>query len=442
MKRVLFVFSLAFLITSLWSPGTASAKSDTVRIKISGGRLTKAIEITDPRILALSNAWSGQFLDGTRSPENEPPKGLLAYEVSFFAELGENDVRKVYVLYYYPNAPEQGYIYLPGQGAVYRLNGGTILRYGRDGKWNYASPTWEALIRPALIRAETALTSASATQAAAPKDLGSSAPEAPEVSIDGWTKPQPGWLYVLDPRSESDHPGSRIWLLDPGSAKIMGSVRAGYDPDFALSPDGRHLYVASGERDSAELAVVDTASGKVLHIPFANRVLYRPWYDGLPPYSPIDVSSDSRSLRIPVPRIFSLGKIGYQLWTFDAESQGPLSARTHIEDCGDCRNWLISPLVWARSQDNSRVYMGYGPSAPNGMARSTGLRVFDTTTQRQLGRIQTSIPFWSIAIGKDGKVIYALAPEQHRVLVIDTATLQERRTIDVGRTPSMALVAP
>jgi hypothetical protein len=160
MKRVLFVFSLAFLITSLWSPGTASAKSDTVRIKISGGRLTKAIEITDPRILALSNAWSGQFLDGARSPENEPPKGLLAYEVSFFAELGENDVRKVYVLYYYPNAPEQGYIYLPGQGAVYRLNGGTILRYGRDGKWNYASPTWEALMKPALIRAEATLTSA------------------------------------------------------------------------------------------------------------------------------------------------------------------------------------------------------------------------------------------------------------------------------------------
>ena len=101
MKRVLFVFSLVFLITSLWSPGTASAKSDTVRITISGGRLTKAIEITDPQILALSNAWSGQFLDGSRSPESEPPKGLLAYEVSFFAELAANDVRKVYVVYYY-----------------------------------------------------------------------------------------------------------------------------------------------------------------------------------------------------------------------------------------------------------------------------------------------------------------------------------------------------
>ena len=109
---------------------------------------------------------------------------------------------------------------------------------------------------------------------------------------------------------------------------------------------------------------------------------------------------------------------------------------------GDCHSLLVFPLQWPRSPDNTKVYFGYGPLAPNGMATSAELRVFDTTTWRQLGRIQTSVPFWSMAISKDGKLIYALAPEQHRILVIDTATLQERRTIDVGRTPSLVLVAP
>jgi len=106
----------------------------------------------------------------------------------------------------------------------------------------------------------------------------------------------------------------------------MGSVRAGYDPDFALSPDGSYLYIASGERDSAELALVNTTNGKVRHIPFPERILYRPWYDALPPYSRIDISSDRHSLRTLVPRVFSPENIGYQLWTLnlDAENQAAL----------------------------------------------------------------------------------------------------------------------
>jgi hypothetical protein len=152
MKKTLFGSSLAILL--LWLSGTALAKADTVRITISGGGLTRAIEITDPHVLALSNVWFGQFLDASRTPESEPPKGPSPYEVSFFVKLAENNVRKMYVAYYYPNSPEkQGLIYLPSEGAVWRLNASTILREGRDGKWNYASPAWESLIKPVLIRA-------------------------------------------------------------------------------------------------------------------------------------------------------------------------------------------------------------------------------------------------------------------------------------------------
>ena len=435
MKKALFSLSLAFLLASLCSPQTALAKADTLKITISGGGLTSPVEITDPRVLALSNVWSGNFLDATRTPESKPPKGLLAVEVSFFMKIAENDIRKNYVAFYYPNSPgEQGYIYLPSKGSpLWWLDAGSIMRTGRDGKWNYASPAWEALVKPVLIHAQAAANAASVSQAMAARNTQApSSAEASGISVEAWRKPRPGWLYVLDPRSESEHPGSRIWLLDPESARVMGSVRAGYDPDFALSPDGSHLYVASGERDSAELAVIDTASGKTLLVPFPDRVLYKPWYQGLPPYSRMEVTSDGGDVRILVHHVSSPEKVGCTIYQVELATQEFSSTPAS----GDCRAF---PSERLRSPDNAKVYLGYGPEQTDMWA---GLRVLDIATGHVLGGVQTSVPFWSAALSKDGKLIYALAPEQHRVLVIDTATLQELRTIDVGTTPSLALVVP
>jgi hypothetical protein len=527
MKKALLVYSLASLPILLWMPKVASAKAPTVKITISGGGLTDPLEVTDPQVLVISNVWSGQFLDSSRSPVNEAPKGLRSYEVSFYVKLAENDVRKMYVVYYYPNPLEkQSFIYLPGEEPIWPLNAGTILRKGQDGKWNYASAAWEALIKPVIARDEDRRKSASTSGAAVPKSYELS--EASRVTVDGWTKPQPGWLYVLDPRSESDHPGSRIWLLNPETEKVMGSVRAGYDADFALSPDGSQLYVASGERASGEVAVIDTASGKVLHIPFPDRVLYKPWYEGLPPFSGMSLSSDGRALRIPGHHVFSPEKIAYQLWTFDTHSRRFVDARLDLGNCrygefmpsstanevdffcpttnklrlvqldaeyheasstfvnlpwprtcgvaegflspgenkllivradgaiygmdlitqefsptvvaGDCQQ-LVFPLQWPRSPDGTKLYLGYGTLAGNNMSTAAELRIVDTTTRQRLGSVRTSVPFWSAA-SNDGRVVYAVAPQQHSVLVIDTATFEEKHTIRVGNAPSLVLVAP
>jgi YVTN family beta-propeller protein len=73
---------------------------------------------------------------------------------------------------------------------------------------------------------------------------------------------------------------------------------------------------------------------------------------------------------------------------------------------------------------------------------SAELRVFDTSTWRQLGSIKTSASFWSASISNDGKFIYVAVPEEHRVLVIDATTLRETGAISVGRAPALALVAP
>jgi hypothetical protein len=85
------------------------------------------------------------------------------------------------------------------------------------------------------------------------------------IQLENWAKPEPGWLYVLDPKPETGGPGGRIWLVDPETAKVMGSIRTGDNADFALSPDGRRLYVASiTNGDSSELAVIDATQGLVL----------------------------------------------------------------------------------------------------------------------------------------------------------------------------------
>ena len=529
MRKPFKAILLAIVLAGLAIHASAGGKATPFKLTIAGGGLDKAIDVTDPQLLALSDVYGGQFIDDSRSPQNEAPKELAGYEVSFYVKVDENDVRKMYVVYYYPQASkEQGFLYLPGEGAVRDLNNGTIMRGARDGKWNYASPEWEALIKPAILHAQEAQSASSAAETAAQKEAEFS--RSSEVSIDGWTRPKPGWLYVLDPRSEANQPGSRIWLVDPETAKVMGSVRAGYDPDIALSPDGSRLFVASGERQSGELAVVDTASGTILRIPFPERILYKPWYAALPPYSPMGVSPDGRFLRVLVSHFFSPDKIEYQLWTFDTESRSFLSTHIHLGNCGygefvpssaedqihflcpvtnelrfiqlgaegeeasntfvkfpwlrkcgvaqgilpadgdklrivrgdgvvyemdlakkefsphaandSCGKRIIYPFSWPSSADGGKLYLGYGPAAANGMATSVEFRVIDTTSSEQIGRIQTSARFWTAAASKDGKLIYALVPEQHRVLVIDAAMLQERRAIDVGRTPALALVAP
>jgi DNA-binding beta-propeller fold protein YncE len=287
-------------------PTFLSGKAETIRVTITGGGLTHPIQITDAKIVNVSHAWGAEFLDSSRPPLTQAPNITSPYEVAFYSRIANNDIRKTCVFFYSPRTSAAGVIYLPGKGAIWGLNVGTIIREGRDGKWSYASPAWEAMIKPLIARAEAG--------------RGLSAASTSEIVVDQWRKPLPGWLYVLDPRSDPTGPASRVLLVDPEKSTIMGSIRAGYDPDFALSPDGAHLYIASGEREWGELAAVDTATGNIRHIAFPDRVLYKPWYQGLPPYSGMAITADGRALWIPVPRVPSPDRIETRLSVFDTQS--------------------------------------------------------------------------------------------------------------------------
>ena len=162
---------------------------------------------------------------------------------------------------------------------------------------------------------------------------------APKTAMESWTKPRSGWLYVVDPQPESS--GSHIWLFDPGTAAVMGSIRTGYQPDIALSPDGSRLYIISGERESGEVAVVNTTDGSVREISFSGRVLYTPWYQTLPPFNSIAISSDGKALRIlqqssfpPERRTHRFGRSTQQTEV----SPQPGSKSTIVDRASSCRH--------------------------------------------------------------------------------------------------------
>jgi len=367
---------------------------------------------------------------------------------------------------------------------------------------------------------------------------------ASKIDVENWAKPETGWLYVLDPKPDDGGPGGRVWLIDPETAKVRGSIRTGDHADFALSPDGSRLYVASAaDADSSELAVIDTAQGVVLK---SGAVGGRAVTDALQPFSTMAVSGDGLALRIliddPKPEVDSL-----LLATFDTQAGEFLPGIVHLGNCGpgrfisyptadhfdflcprtnrirlihvdadsrELQNFDVSlpwerregvaeaiqvpgdqeisiirgdgavvkldpgpqgfsdtsahpglpnripPAAWPISPDGGRIYLGYNNDydrlsdkgfylhygrPPNVRPENSlvyEFRVLDTRTWQKIGTIRTKLPFWSAATGNDGKMLYAMAPHKHSILVIDTVKMRQIRTLKVGGTPTLALVAP
>ena len=128
--------------------GAALAKAPTTRILVDGGGLKKTIEITSPAILQMSNVWFGRMFDEAKPALTSAPPGGTRFRLQFFANFGRGE-QKVYTLIYEPDPHGAGYLFLPKDDP----NQGSILRHGRDGKWNYAAPQWESLIKPVILRA-------------------------------------------------------------------------------------------------------------------------------------------------------------------------------------------------------------------------------------------------------------------------------------------------
>ena len=323
----------------------------------------------------------------------------------------------------------------------------------------------------------------------------------------------------------------------------MGSILTGQNPDFALSPHGDRLYVATdADGTASDLVMIDTARGAVVwKEAVENRVVAK----GTPSFSSMAVSGDGQVLRMQINSLGLAETDGFQLASFDAGTGSILPGRVHLGNCGyghfvsfpsagefvywcpmtnrirlirvDAQSralqnldrelpWerrfgvaaaftspggrvttivrgdgaifemddatqriaatevqggrplqgRIPPTNWPTSPDGSKVYLGYNRNPDNRFyldygrdsslrydsATANQFRVFNTATWRTLGTIRTSMPFWSASVASDGNSLYALAPKRHTLLVIDTKTMRQTRSIEVGGMPALAIVAP
>jgi DNA-binding beta-propeller fold protein YncE len=387
-----------------------------------------------------------------------------------------------------------------------------------------------ALLSLAAISIAAAFGTAAANARAQWKGIAASQPQEKSktsIEVENWTKPEPGWLYVLDSRPDAGKTPGRIWLVDPETGETKGSIRTGYRPDFALSPDGSELYIASDPGfHTSEFAAVDVSTGEIVHgETIHNRV--EPLV--LESYSTMSVTADGQFLRYLADGEHD-GE--FEVDTIVTKSGALLGRHVFVGNCGNGQfislpsveeveflcptmnkvrilhtdpesskvidsTWgaipwkhtigvaeafpthdgkqitivrgdgaifqmdlatlsfretavhghsedHIPPAAWAGSPDGDKVYLGYvhwaGETFPNAIADE--FRVYDTSTWKKLATVKTSVPFWSAVSSLDGKRLYAIVPQQHCILMIDTETLKEIRSISVGGLPALAIVAP
>ena len=157
---------------------------------------------------------------------------------------------------------------------------------------------------------------------------------APAKPSNGWSKPESGWLYVLDPEVGEDM--SVVWLVDPGEG-VKGRLQSGYAPFFALSPDGTRLYVSSRPPappgsgvNSDELWAIDTASGVLLQrVKLSDRVTYT-----LPAPGGLAVSPDGRYVHVAKSRTIRPGVHEQTIQTFDTIKKRFLPEEAGLRGCG------------------------------------------------------------------------------------------------------------
>ena len=133
-------------ITLMAALTSAADIKDTTRIQISvDGAVAR--EVTDSRVLRLSNVFAGTFINGPA----DVPNTLRRYTIAFDIQSRDGVKAAAYVVHYGIDGSGQAYIYLPGRGEPsYSRNVSTILRDGQDGRWHRASAEWSAAIEPYL----------------------------------------------------------------------------------------------------------------------------------------------------------------------------------------------------------------------------------------------------------------------------------------------------
>jgi hypothetical protein len=156
MRNSLLILLLVFSLLGCSAPTYSKAPVD--EIVITGGRLSRAVEVHDRQMLEGLDPWRGGFIDWKRGPVAPPSDRGPSYEILFYmkwkgrhSSLDRGDLKLIYNVLYRPRSDDgPGYVYLPGKDDKYSVNMGTIIRENDDGKWHQSSASFDSLIKRVL----------------------------------------------------------------------------------------------------------------------------------------------------------------------------------------------------------------------------------------------------------------------------------------------------
>ncbi len=191
---------------------------------------------------------------------------------------------------------------------------------------------------------------------------------------------------------------------------LGGVIQVGKTPGFvAVSPNGRHAYVANGKAQI--VTVVDTAINQVTAtIPIPT---------GPPQF--LALAPDGRTLYVS---IFNEARTIHAIDVLDTASNTVVATIPQP----------ARPYLPAVSRDGKRIYV------PNHDTASVSVISTDTNTVIAEVKVAPN-PHW-VAFSRDGTRAYTANHESNVVSVIDTTTLEVLATIPVGASPHSIAVHP
>jgi YVTN family beta-propeller protein len=251
-----------------------------------------------------------------------------------------------------------------------------------------------------------------------------------------------------DDEVKSDKSADAIGVLDVAQRKLTGKILAGSDPEeFALSKDGKQLYVSNEDVKTA--SVIDIATGKVQHIVLVGQepegVATTP--DGKLFYVTCESGGDVFVIDTagfktvaqfkvePRPRsaaFLSAGGIGF----IPSESVAKLNV---IDTVHSVVSKVIAlpegsrPMSVKLSPDEKTLYVSNG--------RAGTISVIDTHSYELRNTIKVGTRPWGIAVSPDGKFLYSANGPSNDVSVVDLAANKEVARVKAGTSPwSVAIV--
>ncbi len=248
---------------------------------------------------------------------------------------------------------------------------------------------------------------------------------------------------------KSDKSADAIGVVDVAQKKLTGKISGGSDPEeFALSKDGRKLYVSNEDVKAA--SVIDIGSAKVEHIIVVGQepegVATAP--DGKRFYVTCEAGGDVYAVDTGSYKIIGHFKVnvrprsmaflqGTELAFIPSESTGELNV---IDTASLSVAKVITlpsgsrPMSVKVAPDGRRIYVSNG--------RAGTVSVLDSHTYELLNTIKVGVRPWGIGLSPDGKFLYSANGPSNDVSVVDLETNKEVARVKAGTSPWSLVIVP